>query len=136
MVIASQPESRPAPRRSMNAPGCTTIREVLARVGDKWSVFVITLLGERTMRFTELQRSIEGISQRMLTLTLRGLERDGLATRTVFPTVPPSVQYALTPLGRTLLDPVRGLAEWATKHREQIQSARDRFDGASARLSS
>jgi len=115
---------------------CVAVHEVLRRVGDKWSVQVVDLLGDGPLRFNEVRRSIDGISQRMLTLTLRGLERDGLATRTVFPTVPPSVQYALTPLGRTLLDPVRGLAEWATKHREQIQSARDRFDGASARLSS
>src|SRR6266849_4228041 len=98
MVTAAKTE----PRRSMNEPGCTTIRAVLARVGDKWSVFVITLLGERTMRFTELQRSIEAISQRMLTLTLRQLERDGLVDREVFPVVPPRVEYSLTVLGRTL----------------------------------
>jgi len=115
---------------------CVAAREVLDRIGDSWSALTVGTLARGPQRFTELQRSIDGVSQRMLTLTLRGLERDGLATRTVFPTVPPSVQYALTPLGRTLLDPVRGLAEWATKHREQIQSARDRFDGASARLSS
>src|SRR5438034_9998545 len=102
MTIATAGESR----RSANEPGCTTIREVLARVGDKWSVFVITLLGERTMRFTELHRSIESISQRMLTLTLRQLERDGLVDREVYPVVPPRVEYSLTSLGSTLLPPL------------------------------
>ena len=95
------------PRRSLNEPGCTTIREVLARVGDKWSVFVITLLGERTMRFTELQRSIEGISQRMLTLTLRQLERDGLVERVVYPVVPPRVEYSLTAARHDVARPAR-----------------------------
>src|SRR5260221_9575273 len=116
------------PRRSMNEPGCTTIREVLARVGDKWSVFVITLLGERTMRFTELQRSIEGISQRMLTLTLRQLERDGLVERVVYPVVPPRVEYSLTALGTTLLEPVVAIARWADVHRPEIEEARAEDD--------
>src|SRR5882762_5736538 len=102
--------------RSATEPGCTTIREVLARIGDKWSVFVITLLGERTMRFTDLQRSIEGISQRMLTLTLRQLERDGLVHRVVYPVVPPRVEYSLTALGTTLLEPVVAIARWADVH--------------------
>lgn len=115
-------------------PACLAAREVLNRVGDKWSVLVIGLLGDGTQRFSELRRSIEGISQRMLTLTLRGLERDGLVTRTVFPTIPPRVDYALTRLGRTLLEPVRALSDWAEKHREEIQDARNRFD-ASARSS-
>jgi DNA-binding HxlR family transcriptional regulator len=108
--------------------GCTTVREVLNRVGDKWSVLVIALLGGGTMRFTELQRTIEGISQRMLTLTLRQLERDGLIDRTVYPTVPPRVEYALTPLGRTLLEPVMALATWAEEHRHDIEAARLAFD--------
>ena len=110
------------------AAECVAVKEVLNRVGDKWSVQVVSLLGEDPRRFNDLRRNVEGISQRMLTLTLRGLERDGLVTRTVFPTVPPSVEYGLTPLGRTLLDPVRALAAWALKHRERIQTARDRFD--------
>jgi DNA-binding HxlR family transcriptional regulator len=113
---------------------CLAAREVLNRVGDKWSVLVIALLGNGPLRFSELKRSIEGISQRMLTLTLRGLERDGLVTRTMFPTIPPRVDYALTRLGRTLLEPVRALATWAEKHREEIQAARDTFD-AKARSS-
>jgi DNA-binding HxlR family transcriptional regulator len=104
------------------------VREVLNRVGDKWSVLVVSLLGDRSQRFSELKRTIDGISQRMLTLTLRGLERDGLVTRTVFPSVPPRVEYALTTLGQTLLEPVRALATWAMDHRLEIQSARDRFD--------
>jgi DNA-binding HxlR family transcriptional regulator len=93
--------------------GCIAAREVLNLVGDKWSVLVVSLLGNGPCRFSELRRTIEGISQRMLTLTLRGLERDGLVTRTVFPTIPPKVEYALTPLGHTLLEPVR-----ARRHRE------------------
>src|SRR3954452_17368114 len=116
MVAAAKTESR----RSMNEPGCTTIKEVLARVGDKWSVFVITLLGERTMRFTELKRSIDGVSQRMLTLTLRQLERDGLVDRPVYPIVPPRVDYSLTALGQTLLPPLLALAAWAETHRTDI----------------
>ncbi|MGA9524852.1 MAG: helix-turn-helix domain-containing protein [Myxococcaceae bacterium] len=97
-------------------------------MGDKWSVLVIGLLGSGPMRFSELRRAIAGISQRMLTLTLRGLERDGLITRTVFPSIPPRVDYALTPLGRTLLEPVTALAQWAEKNRVEIQSARDTYD--------
>jgi DNA-binding HxlR family transcriptional regulator len=109
-------------------PGCLAAREVLNLVGDKWSVLVVSLLGGGTHRFSELRRTVDGISQRMLTLTLRNLERDGLVTRTVFPTIPPRVDYALTPLGRTLLQPVRGLLAWAEHHREDMQAARDRFD--------
>jgi DNA-binding HxlR family transcriptional regulator len=111
-----------------NPNQCPHVREVLSRVGDKWSLLVVAMLAEEKKRFSELRRNIEGISQRMLTLTLRGLERDGLVTRTVFPTIPPRVEYALTPLGRTLIDPVLELASWADKHREAIQQARARFD--------
>ena len=107
---------------------CRGISEVLARVGDKWTVLVVTYLGEGPMRFNELRRSISGISQRMLTLTLRGLERDGLVTRTVFPTIPPRVDYELTKLGRSLLEPVSALGLWARKNRPAIQAARGRFD--------
>jgi DNA-binding HxlR family transcriptional regulator len=114
--------------RSLNEPGCTTIREVLARIGDKWSVFVITLLGEGTMRYTDLQRSIEGVSHRMLTLTLRQLERDGLVERVVYPVVPPRVEYSLTALGRTLLVPLVALADWAGVHRPDIDAARLGYD--------
>ena len=111
---------------------CPAVREVLNRIGDKWSVQIVALLGDGPLRFSELRRSIEGISQRMLTLTLRGLERDGLVTRTVFPgdhgQWPPRVEYELTKLGGTLLDPIQALAEWAAEHRVSIQEARDKFD--------
>ena len=107
---------------------CPAVREVLHRVGDKWSVLAIALLGEGAMRFNELRRSIEGVSQRMLTLTLRNLERDGLVTRTVFPEIPPRVEYELTRLGNTLLEPIQGLAEWADNNRTSIQEARAKFD--------
>ena len=107
---------------------CRGVASVLARVGDKWSVLVIMLLGDGPRRFNELKRMIGGISQRMLTLTLRGLERDGLVTRTVFPTIPPRVDYELTDLGRGLQQPVRALGEWAMDHQREIEDARARFD--------
>jgi DNA-binding HxlR family transcriptional regulator len=113
-------------RLSRNA--CPAVREVLNRVGDKWSVLIVALLGDGPKRFNELRRAIDGISQRMLTLTLRGLERDGLISRSVEPTIPPRVDYALTPLGHTLLDPIMSLAAWAELNRETIQAARDRYD--------
>jgi DNA-binding HxlR family transcriptional regulator len=107
---------------------CRGVAAILARVGDKWSVFVIVTLGDGPKRFNEIKRRIGGISQRMLTLTLRGLERDGLVTRTVFPTIPPRVDYELTELGRGLRQPVEALGRWATEHQAQIQDARTRFD--------
>jgi DNA-binding HxlR family transcriptional regulator len=110
---------------------CRAASEVLARVGDKWTVLVVSTLGEGPMRFNELRRALGSISQRMLTLTLRALERDGLVTRTVFPTIPPRVDYELTRLGRSLLEPVNALALWARKNRAGIQDARRRFDAAS-----
>lgn len=109
---------------------CTPVREILARVGDKWTILVIMLLSERPWRFNELKRSIEGMSQRMLTLTLRNLERDGLVTRTVYPTVPPSVEYALTPLGESLCGPVGALGRWALENSPRIDKARRSFDEA------
>src|ERR1700676_743837 len=99
---------------------CRGVDSILARVGDKWSVFVIMLLGEGPRRFNELKRMVGGISQRMLTLTLRGLERDGLVTRTVFPTIPPRVDYELTKLGRGLSIPVHALGQWVYDHQPQI----------------
>jgi DNA-binding HxlR family transcriptional regulator len=108
---------------------CRAVSDVLARVGDKWSVLVVTLLGQGPRRFNELRRAIGGISQRMLTLTLRGLERDGLVTRTVFATVPPRVDYDLTPLGRDLLNPVSALGDWAIRNQAKIARAREQFDG-------
>jgi DNA-binding HxlR family transcriptional regulator len=107
---------------------CPAVREVLNRVGDKWSVQVVGMLGDGKKRFNELRHGIEGISQRMLTLTLKGLQRDGLITRTVFPTIPPRVEYDLTKLGRSLLEPITGLAKWAGSNRVKIQDARVRYD--------
>src|SRR5476649_306899 len=110
------------------ADDCRAVSEVLARVGDKWTVLVVSTLGDGPKRFNELRRALGSISQRMLTLTVRGLERDGLVTRTVFPTVPPRVDYELTKLGRSLLEPVNGIGLWARQNRATIEAARQRFD--------
>ena len=112
---------------------CPAVREVLNRVGDKWSVLIVVLLRDGSKRFSELRRTIDGVSQRMLTLTLRGLERDGLAKRTVKPSIPPRVDYELTRLGRTLLEPVMALAHWAQENRGGIQVARQRYDARQRR---
>ncbi|MBX6766547.1 MAG: helix-turn-helix transcriptional regulator [Actinomadura rubrobrunea] len=106
----------------------THAREILARVGDKWSLYVIAHLGTESKRFTQLKKEIDGISQRMLTVTLRGLERDGLVSRTVYPVMPPRVDYALTPLGRTLLDAVGTLVAWVETHVDEVIEARARYD--------
>ena len=103
-------------------------REVLQRVGDKWSVLAIDLLGQGTMRFTELHRAIDGITARMLTVTLRGLERDGIVTRTIHPVIPPRVEYALTPMGRTLLCTIGQLVSWTDSHLPEIEAARAAYD--------
>jgi DNA-binding HxlR family transcriptional regulator len=110
---------------------CRAVSAVLARVGDKWSVLIITLLHEGPRRFNEIKRMVGGISQRMLTLTLRGLERDGLVKRTVFPTIPPRVDYELTDLGRSLARPVKALGQWAHEHIGDIAAAKRRFDARS-----
>ena len=116
------------PPSAHESTDCRAVASVLARVGDKWSVFVIMLLGGGPRRFNEIKRMVGGISQRMLTLTLRGLERDGLVTRTVFPTIPPRVDYELTDLGRGLWKPVETLGKWASEHQVEIEDARARFD--------
>lgn len=116
-----------------NKACCANIRETLSRVGDKWSILTITILSDAPLRFNELRRQIEGISQRMLTRTLRTLERDGLVTRTVTPTKPPSVEYALTDLGHTLLEPVRTLVTWTQTNHPQISAAQERFDRVNAK---
>lgn len=116
------------PPNAHEGADCRAVGSILARVGDKWSVFVIMMLINGPLRFNELKRMIGGISQRMLTLTLRGLERDGLVTRTVFPTIPPRVDYELTDLGRGLAKPVQALGQWAFEHQPEIQGARTRFD--------
>jgi DNA-binding HxlR family transcriptional regulator len=115
---------------------CRAVSEVLSRVGDKWTVLVVSELGNGPRRFNEIRRALGSISQRMLTLTLRGLERDGLVTRAAFPTIPPRVEYELTKLGRSLLEPVSGLSLWAWRNRATIEDARRRFDaGAGGRAS-
>ncbi|OLP45516.1 winged helix-turn-helix transcriptional regulator [Rhizobium oryziradicis] len=107
---------------------CDAVNSVLNRVGDKWSVLLVMSLAHGPCRFNELKRRIDGISQRMLTLTLRGLERDGLVKRTVFATVPPRVDYELTPLGHSLRKPIEALGNWAFDHYECIVAARAEFD--------
>jgi DNA-binding HxlR family transcriptional regulator len=119
--------------RRVHDERCVATRDVLKLVGDKWSVLIVAMLGDGPRRFSELRRAIEGISQRMLTLTLRGLERDGLVSRTVFPTIPPRVDYELTKLGLTLLEPIGALAQWAQDNRVAITTARERFDAVVAR---
>jgi DNA-binding HxlR family transcriptional regulator len=109
-------------------PTTCRAREVLQRVGDKWSVLAIDLLGQGTMRFTELHRAIDGITARMLTVTLRGLERDGIVTRTIHPVIPPRVEYALTPMGRTLLCTIGQLVSWTDSHLPEIEAARAAYD--------
>ncbi len=104
------------------------VRDVLNRIGDKWSLLVLRLLTDRTRRFTELRNAIDGISQRMLTVTLRGLERDGLVTRTVYPVVPPRVDYALTDLGHSLSATITDLVQWAEHNRPNIDTARKSYD--------
>ena len=124
-------EGTPRIPGNLHEPGdCRAISEVLSRVGDKWTVLVVETLGGGPKRFNELRRALGTISQRMLTLTLRALERDGLVTRTVFPTIPPRVDYELTRLGRSLLEPVNGLSAWARANRVAMETARRKFDGA------
>ena len=112
---------------SFDAGNCP-VRDVLGQLGDKWSTLIIGLLGEKTHRFGELRRSIPDISQRMLTQTLKDLQRDGLVDRAVFATVPPSVEYKLTPLGRSLLSPLGMLIEWAEMHHGAIRLARQAYE--------
>jgi DNA-binding HxlR family transcriptional regulator len=111
---------------------CRAVSSILARIGDKWSVLIIVLLGDGSKRFNEIKRMVGGISQRMLTLTLRGLERDGLVKRTQLPTIPPRVDYELTQLGRSLWEAVKPLGEWARAHVKHITRARAAFDKRSA----
>ncbi len=104
------------------------VRQILDRVADKWSLLVIALLDQRSLRFSELKRRIDGVSQRMLTRTLRHLERDGLIERTVYPTVPPRVDYALTPLGASLHTTIKALVVWTESHQREITTARNSYD--------
>ena len=129
---AAQPDSCLGVRLDHQSSDCRAVSGVLARVGDKWSVLIVALLGDGPKRFNEIKRMVGGISQRMLTLTLRGLERDGLVTRTVFPTIPPRVDYELTDLGRSLRVPVDALGKWAREQQPQIQAAQREFDRRAA----
>lgn len=134
-----EPGNTNEPACAGQAPGerdpgeCKLVSETLARIGDKWTVLVVELLcaGQGPVRFNEIRRAIGGISQRMLTLTLRGLERDGLVIRTVHPTIPPRVDYTLTELGYTLRKPLVAVAEWARANRPAIDEARKVFDATS-----
>jgi DNA-binding HxlR family transcriptional regulator len=112
----------------VHSEDCRAVSSILAKVGDKWTVLIIVLLGDGPKRFNEIKRLVGGISQRMLTLTLRGLERDGLVTRTLFPTIPPRVDYELTPLGHSLWTAVEPLGSWARDHIADIHQARVKFD--------
>lgn len=115
-------------------PGqCQLVNDVISLVGDKWSVLIIVLLGRGKRRFSDIKRSVDGISQKMLTVTLRGLERDGYVTRTVYPTIPPKVEYELTDLGRDLLVPLRELGQWAIANHGRVSAARAAYDGRYAR---
>jgi DNA-binding HxlR family transcriptional regulator len=111
---------------------CAAVNDILSTIGDKWTVLVVTTLSAGPMRFTELKRAVGDISQRMLTLTLRNLERDGFVTRTVFASVPPRVDYQLTELGKTLIKPLEAIAGWAIEHRREVADARETFDHAKA----
>lgn len=112
---------------------CRAANDMLQRIGDKWTVLVVIALARGKLRFSELRRRIEDISQRMLTLTLRNLERDGFVTRTVYATVPPKVEYELTALGRSLNEPLRAMYEWTARHGGEVGQARSRFDANDTR---
>ena len=114
------------------SPACQGINEVLSRIGDKWSMLIVANLAVGSRRFSELKRAIPTISQRMLTLSLRGLERDGLVSRTVTPSIPPRVDYELTELGHSLRGPVCALSQWALDNIDAIHGAQTVFDGAGA----
>jgi DNA-binding HxlR family transcriptional regulator len=121
-----------SPRHTGDTDPTCELRNILDRIADKWSLLVISELADGVRRFTELRRRIDGISQRMLTLTLRQLEREGLVRRTVFPVVPPRVDYQLTSLGSTLLDTIQSLVAWAGEHGNEIAEARAAYDQRAA----
>ncbi|MGB3718426.1 MAG: helix-turn-helix domain-containing protein [Hyphomicrobiaceae bacterium] len=107
---------------------CQMVNDIISLIGDKWSVLIVVLLGSGKKRFSEIKRSVDGISQKMLTVTLRGLERDGYVSRTVYPTIPPRVEYELTDLGRDLLVPIRALGEWALANHDRVIRNRKAYD--------
>ncbi|MBN3215067.1 winged helix-turn-helix transcriptional regulator [Pectobacterium polaris] len=125
--------SRPSPVKILEPDEetqneCKAIAQVLDRIGDKWTVMVVGVISGGPQRFNTILRTIGGVSHRMLTLTLRGLERDGLVTRTIYPTIPPKVEYELTELGSSLIAPLKALSSWGIKHRPAIEEARSRYD--------
>ena len=121
-------KSVPAPSIEASPDGCRAIAEILSRIGDKWTILVVANLASgKPLRYNQLRREVKGISQRMLTLTLKGLEQDGIISRKLYPTIPPRVEYELTPLGHKLVVPLTGLYEWALEHRPEILSARMKF---------
>ena len=114
---------------NLDTDNCRAVADVLARIGDKWTVYIVRMLADGPMRFNEIRRAVSAISQRMLSLTLRGLERDGLVTRTVTPSIPPRVDYELTPMGLTLIEPLKAVGAWAIANRGLVEAARAKFDG-------
>jgi DNA-binding HxlR family transcriptional regulator len=112
-------------------PGdCRPIAHILSRVGDKWTILLLNVLGDNTMRFKDLHRAVPGISQRMLTVTVRNLERDGLVVRTIYPTIPPKVEYALSDRGRSLRCALVPIADWVTENRDGIEESQKQFDNS------
>ncbi len=130
MIPAHTPDTTALPAHEPEE--CRALSDILVRIGDKWTILVVGALGQGPMRFNAIKHSVNGISQRMLTLTLRGLVRDGLAARTQYPTIPPKVEYALTPRGLSLLQPIVALADWARRHRLEIEASRARYDAGVA----
>jgi DNA-binding HxlR family transcriptional regulator len=128
-LVTTSGESAPVLRGSPYRADCPT-RRILDRIGDRWTVLIVGVLAEGDARFSELRRRIEGVSQKMLTQTLRGLERDGLVRRTVYPEVPVRVEYALTEAGRTLQGPLHALEEWAIEHLTDVSASQQAFDHA------
>jgi len=127
-------DTRTCARHDTDAEVCGAIADMLARIGDKWSLLIVSTLGEGPQRFNELRRQIADISQKMLSSTLKVLERDGLVDRTVTPTVPPQVEYALTDLGRELLQPVSALATWTAANTSRIMAARSKYDARAGQV--
>lgn len=121
---------RADPESASDSRDCAAMRQILERVGDRWSLIVVVALNRGPLRFNQLRRHLDGVSQRMLTLTLRNLERDGLISRTIFPGVPVGVEYALTSLGESLHAAAEGLLDWADRHRQELNAARQVYDAA------
>jgi DNA-binding HxlR family transcriptional regulator len=134
-VTAIQDVTEPTSSRDPYARGCPS-RDLLDRIGDKWTVLVLGELGKHgACRFTQLRKRLSGVSEKMLTQTLRALERDGLVRRTVYPAVPVRVEYALTPLGQTLREPLRTLTEWSVRHIDDVLAAREEYDAHAEHVS-